>query len=212
MGRHIVVLGTDHALQGAEKVSCKKKIADETYGVLVEKLIKDFSIEYVFEEASDLGPTTASRLKRPGLEYLDVDPSGPDRRSHEIPDGLPFEGYVIYEIDDRRKPNPEPLATQKKVETEFAREKLWVERIKKESFTSGLMICGCAHTFSVASRLVESGFLVDVIIYMGPTLSDLLTRFSACKSEPDLETVIKAMKSRRDYGAGPKENSGQEQG
>lgn len=195
MGRHIVVLGTDHALQGAEKVSCKKKITDETYGVLVEKLIKDFSIEYVFEEASDLGPTTASRLKRPGLEYLDVDPSGPDRRSHGIPDGLPFEGYVIYEIDDRRKPSPEPLATQKKVETEFAREKLWVERIKKESFTNGMMICGCSHSFGVASRLAAAGFTVDVIIYMGPTLIDLIARFSACKSELDLATLIRAVKS-----------------
>lgn len=87
MDRHIVVLGTDHALQGAEKVSCKKKIADPTYGVLVEKLIKDLSIEYVFEEASGLGPTTASALKRPGLKYADVDPPGLERHSHGIPEG-----------------------------------------------------------------------------------------------------------------------------
>lgn len=195
MDRHIAVLGTDHALQGAEKVSFKKKINDPTYGVLLEKLIRDYAIECIFEEASDLGPTTASSLERAGLKYLDVDPPGPDRQLHGIPEGLPFEAYVIYEINDRRRPNPELFATQKSVDTEFAREKVWVERIKGESFTSGLMICGSSHTFSVASRLADCGFSVDVIIYMGPTLIDLTARISACKSKQDLETVIRAMRS-----------------
>jgi hypothetical protein len=49
---------------------------------------------------------------------------------------LVFEAYVIYEIDDPRRPNPEPFATQKKFDTEFAREKVWVENIKRENFTS----------------------------------------------------------------------------
>jgi len=193
MDRKIVVLGTDHALQGAEKVSFQKKINDPTYGVLLEKLIKDYAIECIFEEA--FGPTTASSLERPGLKYVPIDPPGPDRKSHGIPEGLFFEAYTIYEIDDPRRPNPEPFATQKKVETEFAREKVWVERIKHESFINGLMICGCAHTFSVASRLADCGFSVDVIIYMGPTLVDLLTRFFACGSQHDLEAVVSTMKS-----------------
>jgi hypothetical protein len=193
MGRHIVVLGTDHALQGAERVPLEKKINDPTYGALLEKLIRDYAIECIFEEA--FGPTTASSQERPGLKYVPVDPPGPDRKTHGIPEGLAFEAYVIYEISDPRRPNPEPFATQKKVDTEFAREKVWVERIKRESFTSGLMICGCAHIFSVASRLADSGFSVDVIIYMGPTLLDLLTRVSACKSEQDFGAVISDMKS-----------------
>jgi hypothetical protein len=193
MDRRIVVLGADHALQGAEKLSFEKKINDRTYGVLLEKLIRDYAIECIFEEA--FGPTTASSLERLGLKYVPVDPPGPDRTTHGIPEGLVFEAYVIYEINDARRPNPEPFATQKKVDTEFAREKVWVERIKRESFTSGLMICGCAHTFSVASRLADSGFSVDVIIYMGPTLLDLLTRVSASKSEQDFGAVINDMKS-----------------
>jgi len=193
MDRHIVVLGTDHALQGAERVPLEKKINDPTYGALLEKLIRDYAIECIFEEA--FGPTTASSLERPGLKYLDVDPPGPERKSQGIPEGLPIEDYEIYEINDPRRPSPEPYATLKKVDTEFAREKVWVERIKLESFTSGLMICGCAHTFSIASRLEDSGFSVDVIIYMGPTLIALLARISASRSERDLQTVIGAMRS-----------------
>jgi hypothetical protein len=195
MDRHIVVLGTDHSLQGVEKAPPNKKINDPTYRVLVEKLIRDYVIECIFEEASGNGATTASVLQSPGLRYFAVDPAGPDRKSLGIPDGLLFEGYSIYEINDPRMPSPEPLATQKKADTEFAREKVWVERIARENFTSGLMICGCAHTFSLAFRLVDSGFSVDVVIYMGPTLMDLLTRVSACKSEQDFGPVINDMKS-----------------
>src|SRR5260370_29938965 len=194
MERHIVVLGTDYALQGAEKASFEKKINDPTYGVLLEKLIRDYAIERIFEEASGLGLTTDSSLERPGLKYLDVDPPGPDRKSQGITEGLPIEDYEIYEINYPRRPSPEPYATLKKVDTEFAREKVWVERIKQESFASGLMICGCAHTFSVASRLEDSGFSVDVIIYMGPTLIALLARISACSSERDLHTLIGAIR------------------
>ena len=111
------------------------------------------------------------------MGYFDVDPGGPDRDLVGIPRGLLFEGYAIYEIDDRRTPKPEPFATQKMVSAELDREKVWVERINK-----GLIICGAAPTFSVASRLIESGFSVDVIIYMGPTLTDLKSRFCECNS------------------------------
>jgi hypothetical protein len=173
MDRRIVVLGTDHALQGAEKIRPEKKTNDPTYRVLVDKLIKDYSVDCIFEEASGCGPTAASGFERPGLRYFDVDLAGTERYQLGIPPGLPFEGYVIYEINDPRMPKPEPLATQKSVATELSREQHWVEKISKEQFTNGLMICGAAHTFSVASRLLSSGISVDVIMYLGPTPKSL---------------------------------------
>jgi len=163
--RKMVVLGTDHALQGAEKLEDSKKIDDPTYGILVEKLVTYFSLDCIFEEASGLGPTTASKLQRPGLEYLDVDPPGNERHLYGIPPGLPFESFTIYDSSDPRIPKPEPYATQKKLATELGRERVWVERINNASFTNGLLICGAAHTFSAALRLDVSGFSVDVIIY-----------------------------------------------
>jgi hypothetical protein len=165
VGRKMVVLGTDHALQGVEKLEKSKKIDDPTYGVLVEKLVTHFSLDCIFEEASGLGPTTASKLQRPGLGYLDVDPPGNEYHLYGIPPGLPFETFVIYDSNDPRMPNPEPYATQKKVATVLGRERVWIERINNASFTNGLLICGAAHTFSVALRLEVSGFSVDAIIY-----------------------------------------------
>jgi hypothetical protein len=119
MDRRMVVLGTDHALQGAQKTPREKKINDPTYRILVEKLIKDYSLDCIFEEASGCGPTTASGFEGPGLRYCDVDPAGTERHLLGIPRGLPIEGYVIYEINDPRMPKPEPLATQKSVGTEL---------------------------------------------------------------------------------------------
>jgi hypothetical protein len=165
VGRIMVVLGTDHALQGVEKLEDSKKIDDPTYGVLVEKLVTNFSLDCIFEEASGLGPTTASKLQRPGLRYLDVDPPGDKYHLYGIPPGLPFETYVIYDSNDPRMPKPEPYATQKKVATVLGRERVWIERINSASFTNGLLICGAAHTFSAALRLDVSGFSVEVIIY-----------------------------------------------
>jgi hypothetical protein len=168
MARQIIVLGTNHALQGADQVPTGKKIDDPTYEVLVRKLIDYFCLDYIFEEVSGCGPTTASKLEKPGLGYWDVDPPKSERPRYGIEPGLPFEGFCIYEVNDPRMPSPEPLATQKKLETEIGREKLWVERINEKRFENGLMICGVAHTFSVAARLKKSGFSVTVLVYTGP--------------------------------------------
>jgi len=167
MDRHVVVLGTDHRIQGAQGLGVDKKIDHPTYVVLIEKLVKDFLVDYIFEEASGLGPTAASKLGSLTMGYLDVDPPGDERQLYGIP--MPqapfFEDYVIYEINDPNMPKPEPFATIKYLPTHLGREKVWVDRINEESFKHGLMICGAAHTFSVARRLEESGSSVEVIIY-----------------------------------------------
>jgi hypothetical protein len=166
----MVVLGTDHALQGLEKLPAPRKIDDPTYKVLVEKLIRDFYVDHIFEEATSFGPSTASNLQGTCLGYLDVDPPETEYHLYGIPPSLPIEDYPIYEPRDPRKPKPEPYATQKNVATVLGRERVWIERIASASFTSGLLICGAAHTFSIALRLGASGFSVDVIIYRKQSL------------------------------------------
>jgi hypothetical protein len=163
--RKMVVLGINHALQGVEKLGESKQPDDPTYAVLVEKLVTYFSLDCIFEEAAGLGPTIASKLQSPGLGYLDVDPPGNERHQYGIPRGLDFERFTIYDSNNLRMPKPEPYATQKKVATELGRERVWIEKINSANFTNGLLICGAAHTFSVALRLDVSGFSVDVIIY-----------------------------------------------
>lgn len=155
MDRKIVVMGTDHALQGAEKVGPSKRIDHPSYGKLVTILVEECSVDYIFEEVSDCGPTTASKLAHNRhIPYCDVDPVGPQRILCGIEAPFDNESYVI---DD---------ATQKKLKTEIGREECWVERIKERSFKSGLMVCGSVHAFSVATRLDSSGFeQSQVIIY-----------------------------------------------
>jgi hypothetical protein len=53
----ITVLGTSHRLQGARR---EDNVDDPSYRRLVEKLISEELIDYVFEEACGLGPTIAS--------------------------------------------------------------------------------------------------------------------------------------------------------
>jgi len=70
----MVVLGTYHALQGAKNrgANRNKNIDDPSYAVLIEHLIAEYSLECIFEEASECGPTTAQELaNKHGLAYLD---------------------------------------------------------------------------------------------------------------------------------------------
>jgi len=140
----IVVLGVHHALQGGVNVPEPLKIDDPTYGRFVTQLINEFSLDYIFEEASGLGPTTASKLQRPGLGYSDVDPSGPERIRLEMPSGL------------------------SEVQEALWREAFWVRTIANTSFKNGLMICGVGHTLGVAARLEGCGFSVDIRTHIVP--------------------------------------------
>ena len=45
------------------------------------------------------------------------------------------------------------------------REEVWLRRITERQFASGLLICGIAHSLSMASRLEKLGFKVKVAVY-----------------------------------------------
>jgi hypothetical protein len=74
IGRYFIVLGTDHRLQGAEKRLEPPNINDPSYSALVRDTVSFHSVDFVFEEASMKGPTTAKRIADElNIPYCDVD-------------------------------------------------------------------------------------------------------------------------------------------
>jgi len=61
MSKHVIVLGTVHQLQGAEKD--QRGIIDPTYREILETKIDQDKIDFVFEESNpDEGSTIARRF------------------------------------------------------------------------------------------------------------------------------------------------------
>lgn len=157
------VLGTSHALQGAQKRTAN--IDDLTYAVVIKKLILEYSVDFIFEEASEQGPTTAEGLARAHqIEYLDMDPNEDHREQH----GLPMytaRNFEICQASEPYAPRPEDLV-EEYVASQLKREEFWIDQIKSRTFNGALVICGYLHTFSVASGLVAAGFSPMVLSYM----------------------------------------------
>jgi hypothetical protein len=151
--RLVVVLGTSHRLQGAEKR--EGNIDDPDYISLIEHLRSFYGIDFIFEEACELGPTAAQKLaERRCLKYRDIDPH-PDKR-HLY--GLPKD------TGDFLK-KPFDFAARTKPEAHRKREVFWVEKTKAESFQAALVICGLLHTLSLSEKLISAGFDVHAHYY-----------------------------------------------
>jgi hypothetical protein len=157
--RAVAILGTVHEIQGAEKYQ-RRKVEDPAYLALIKQFLpgKDF----VFEEASALGPTKAEQLASEQLgkdRYLDVDPHVSERPA-----------YRIGETGQSSPINPYDGSTDS-VRREFEeeqskREYLWIGKIEKAEFTSALFICGYLHTLSLSYKLREAGFRVESWTYV----------------------------------------------
>ncbi|MGC2803951.1 MAG: hypothetical protein WCA41_19100, partial [Candidatus Acidiferrum sp.] len=81
----MIVFGTTHRLQGA--VRGRSNIDDPSYAELIGRLISEHQIDFVLEEATGLGPTTAEKIAlcRWGQNhYLDVDPLKGERTNYGI--------------------------------------------------------------------------------------------------------------------------------
>jgi hypothetical protein len=164
--RLIVVLGTNHRLQGV--FEREGNIDDPAYAALLEHLIAAFSVDYLFEEATELGPTTAQQLakKRRGLTYLDIDPHPSNRARFGL------ERDTGHPYDASRQPwNPKlperGEVCEEYVEPQIGRELYWVKTIKATSFRNALVVCGFLHTLSLAGRFHEAGIeRVKALAYM----------------------------------------------
>lgn len=160
MSRLVIVLGTLHRLQGADKAF--SNIDDPLYSILVRDLIETNSIEFVFEEATGVGPTTAERLAGEILghgRYLDVDPPRGQREGL----GIPLSSNQPYLVGN---PPDADFANWQLIPTHEGREKLWLRRIEATAFGTALMVCGNAHMLSFAFRLKEAGFETRAIDYL----------------------------------------------
>jgi hypothetical protein len=164
MGRQIILLGTDHALQEAEKRG--GNIVDPDFRELVEQLANEFSVDFIFEEASNLGPTFAEKFATKKLgpdRYRDVDPSRESRQElNLLPDAE--EAYWI------GRPNLDTChwgsARQQLLDVHEGREQLWLQAIKARDFSKALMIIGQAHLLSFGFQLKSEELEVRGYCYM----------------------------------------------
>ena len=159
VNRLVVVLGTAHELQGAEKRGGNR--SDPLYEELLKDLVVEDELDFIFEEATGLGPTTAEKvsLALGPNRYLDVDPSREERVKFGIPENTNQPFMVGY-------PPDAGFADKVFHEVHAKREQLWSERIAKREFKKALMICGANHTLSFAFRLCASNFTVKAVTYM----------------------------------------------
>src|ERR1700733_5680428 len=86
MIRLVVVFGTTHELQNMEKYW--RRVDDPHFKSLLDMLIDENEIDFIFEEATGLGPTTAEKVAMTWgpNHYLDVDPPREERLKFGIPE------------------------------------------------------------------------------------------------------------------------------
>jgi hypothetical protein len=165
MNRLVVVLGTTHELQNAEKDP--RRVDDPQYRELLDLLIAEDGIDFVFEECSGLGPTTAEKLSLTWgpNRYLDVDPPRGERERFGIPENT---NEHIFLGSPVTSPPTAVCAERIFHEVHARREKFWLQQITKQDFEKALMICGQNHTLSFAFRLRAANFDVKTITYAPP--------------------------------------------
>jgi len=151
--RRVLVLGTSHRLQGSPVYP--NSVDDPGYPEMLRSIFSEESIEFVFEEASGCGRTTADRLVESlkPMQYLDVDPH-------------PTVAHNCGIATASGQPFPADISAEEKVEEDVQREELWCRRIADQDFKSALVICGFLHTLSVVFRLRSAGFSVTFRHYL----------------------------------------------
>ena len=159
MSPRVTVLSTLHALQGAEKRV--GNLHDPIYVALLNKLLISEGVDFIFEEASGLGPTIAEKLaleKLPFGHYVDIDPARGDRSEFGI-------SVSSSEPNMIGAPPKVGFAHWQLLEVHAKREELWVKRMQQHEFESALVICGLVHLLSFAFRLQAAKFYVQAIDY-----------------------------------------------
>lgn len=155
----VTVLATLHVFQGAEKRL--GNVHDPMYVELLDKLMISEGVDFIFEEASGLGPTIAEKLALERLafsHYVDIDPARNDRPAFGIPVSSAEPNMI-------GTPPTVAFANWQILDVHAKREKLWMERIQQRRFESALVICGLVHLLSFAFRLQNAEYSVQAINY-----------------------------------------------
>jgi hypothetical protein len=160
----VILLGTSHRVQGALKRSCN--VTDPDYETLIEQLSRTFAVDFVFEEASGLGPTFAEKFAFQQLgpnRYKDIDPSVAQRKKL----GIAPQTSKDYRIG---RPNLDTnhwgYGREELIDAQDQREHFWLPFIRERDFRRALLICGHAHLLSFAFRLKRENFDVRAYSYM----------------------------------------------
>jgi hypothetical protein len=159
MSARVTVLATLHVTQGAEKRH--GNVHDPMYVALLHKLMISEGVDFIFEEASGLGPTIAEKLALEELafgHYLDIDPARSDRPEFGIPVNSSEPNMI-------GAPPTAAFANWQILSVHAKREELWVKRMQQHGFQSALVICGLVHLLSFAFRLQDAKFSVQAINY-----------------------------------------------
>jgi hypothetical protein len=143
MQRKICILGTHHAYQyQAPRLA---------YLQNVRNLISIHSVDLVAEEATGIPDATyAQRLIK--IEF----------------DSHTSWKNVDLTVEERKKVpdiNPMGLGTLQDFDLHTLREWVWVIRTSKAMKGSALLICGLAHTLSVADKFQAAGFEAEINTY-----------------------------------------------
>jgi hypothetical protein len=164
LAKTVILLGTSHRVQGAERGSCN--VEDPDYKTLVEQLSRTFSVDFVFEEASGLGPTFAEKFALEEIgpnRYKDIDPSAKQRKKL----GIAPDTGKDYRIG---RPNWDishwGYGREELIDAHEQREYFWLPFVREQEFSSALLICGHAHLLSFAFRLKGENLDVRAYSYM----------------------------------------------
>jgi len=159
MNPRVTVLATLHVVQGAERRI--GNVHDPMYVALLNKLMISEGVDFIFEEASGLGPTIAEKLALEKLafgHYLDIDPARGERAELGIPANSSEPNMI-------GAPPTVSFANWQILDAHVKREELWVKRMQQHEFQSALVICGLVHLLSFAFRLQDAKFSVQAINY-----------------------------------------------
>lgn len=155
----VTVLATLHVVQGAEKRL--GNVHDPMYVALLDKLLVSEGMDFIFEEASGLGPTIAEHLALERLafgHYVDIDPARGERAEFGIPANSTEPNMI-------GTPPSVAFANWQILEVHAKREELWLKRMQQHEFQSALVICGLVHLLSFAFRLQNAKYSVQAINY-----------------------------------------------
>jgi hypothetical protein len=93
----VIVLGTSHQL--IRMLSLANSVRDPDYEDLTEQLICRYQIDFIFEQASGLGPTTAQELAQPiSIRYLDIHPRREERHKFGIAQDTDSPQFILLGI------------------------------------------------------------------------------------------------------------------
>jgi hypothetical protein len=154
MTRSVLVLGVAHELQGSK---FQGYVDDPSHGLLLKSSMH--GVDFVFEEASGLGPSKAEDLAISILgagQYVDIDPSLSERSSYGIPE-VTAEGHAVAPMHSTES------YCSLLMEAQRIREEVWIQRIKRQTFKKALAIVGIGHSLSIAFRLESAGFVIAEI-------------------------------------------------